>query len=143
MAIAASGRPIKRRHAETSSNDSTERSVGGLQVESGGGEDPSVLLVDVPPPSAPLEESFVGLVTVSGEGQGDWRLNGFNAPNGANLLCGGGGLSRGVGDVKGSTHGSAQVACAGCGLDVLSAETPEPGSGMAGLGAGQSVQEQG
>lgn len=113
---------------------------------SGGGHNPSVTPVDAPPPSAPLEESVVGLAGGSGEGQGDWRLKGFNAPKGANLLCGGGGLSRGPEEVKESTHGSAQVACAGWGLAVfavLSAGAAEAGSGLAGLGAGQSAQEHG
>lgn len=110
---------------------------------SGGEEEPSVPMADVPLPSAPREDSLVGSVAGSGEGHGDWRLKGFNAPNGANLLCVGGGLSRGVGDVKESTHGSAQAACAGCVLDGLSAWTVETGSGPVGLGAGQSAQEHG
>lgn len=135
---AASDRPIKRRQAETSSSDSTERSAGGRQVGSGGVDRPSVTPVDVPPPSAPLEDSVVG----SGEGQGDWRLKGFSAPKGANRLCGGG-LSRGPDGVRESTHGSAQVACAGWGLAVLSAGMVETGSGLVGLGAGQSAQEHG
>lgn len=80
---------------------------------SGGVDNPSVTPVDVPPPSAPLEESVDGLAAGSGEGHGDWRLKGFNAPKGANRLCGGGGRSRGPEEVKESTHGSAQVACAG------------------------------
>lgn len=78
----------------------------------GGRDNPSLTTVEVPPPSAPLDESVVGLAVGSGEGQGDWRLNGFNAPKGANRLCGGGGLRRGP-EEKESTHGSAQVACAG------------------------------
>lgn len=110
---AASDRPINRRQAETSSNDRADRSAGGRQVGSGSGDNPSGTPVDVPPPSAPLEESVVELGAGSGEGQGDWRLKGFNAPKGANRLCGGGGLSRSPEEVKESTHGSAQVACAG------------------------------
>lgn len=111
-ATAASDRPMNRRQDETSSNDSTDRSAGGRQVWSGGVDNPSTPVGDVPPPSAPLEESVVGVATGSGEGHGDWRLKGFNAPKGANRLCGGGGLRRGP-EVKESTHGSAQVACAG------------------------------
>lgn len=109
-ATAASDRPMNRRQADTSSRDSADRSDGGRQEGSGGGDVPSV---DAPPPSAPLEDSVAGLVAGSGEGQGDWRLKGFSAPKGAKRFCGGGGLSRGPEDVKESAHGSAQVACAG------------------------------
>lgn len=70
-ATAASGRPMNRRHADTSSNESADRSAGGLQVGSGGGVDPLVMFVDAPPPSAPLEESVAGFAAGSGEGQGD------------------------------------------------------------------------
>lgn len=70
-ATAASERPMNRRQDDTSSNDSTDRSAGGRQLWSGGGDNPSVTTVDVPPPSAPLEESVVGLTVGSGEGQGD------------------------------------------------------------------------
>lgn len=70
-ATAASDRPMNRRQADTSSNDSTDRSAGGLQVWSGDRGCPSVTPADVPPPSAPLEESVVGLAAGSGEGQGD------------------------------------------------------------------------
>lgn len=112
-------------------------------MASGGEDNRSVSPVDVPPPSAPLEESVVGLAAGSGEGQGDWRLKGFNAPKGANRLCGGGGLSRGPEVVKESTHGSAQVACAGWGLAELSVGMAGTGSGLAELGAGQSPQEHG
>lgn len=80
---------------------------------SAGSDKPSVTPADVPPPSAPLEDSNGGLATGSGEGQGDCRLKGFNAPKGANRLCGGGGLRRGPEAGKESTHGSAQVACPG------------------------------
>lgn len=140
---AASGRPMKRRHADTSSSDSADRSAGGRQVRSGGRDGPSVTPEGVPPPSAPLEKSVVVLAAGSGDGQGDWRLKGFKAPKGANRLCGGGGLSLGTEEDKESTHGSAQVACAGLGLVELSAGREEAGSGLAGLGAGQSPQEHG
>lgn len=104
-ATTLSDRPMKRRQEETSSRDNTDRSAGGRQVLSGGGDNPSV-----PPPSAPLEESDVGLAAGSGEGQGEGRLKGFKAPKGANRLCGG--LRRGA-EEKESTQGSAQVAWAG------------------------------
>lgn len=68
---AASDRPMNLRQADTSSSDSADRSEGGLQVGSVGGDRPSVTPVDVPPPSAPLDESVVELVVGSGEGQGD------------------------------------------------------------------------
>lgn len=109
---------------------------------SGVGHNTSATPADVPPPSAPLDESVVGLEVGSGEGQGDWRLKGFSAPKGANRLCGGGGLRRGP-VVNGSTHGSTQVACAGGGLAEVSAGRAGVGSGLAGFVAGQSVQEQG
>lgn len=137
----ASDRPMKRRQDDTSSSDSTDRSAGGRQVLSGGGDNRSAAPGFVPPPSAPLEESGVGLAAGSGEGQGDGRLKGFRAPKGAKRLCGGG-LRRGAA-VKESTHGSAQVAWAGWRLGGPSAGTLGGGSGPAGLGAGQSVQEQG
>lgn len=70
-------------------------------------------------------------------------MNGFRAPKGAKRLWGGGGLRRGPEEAKESTHGSAQVACAGWGVAELSAGMLGAGSGLAGLGAGQSVQEQG
>lgn len=135
---------MNRRQDDTSSSDSTDKSAGGRQLWSGGGDMASVTAADVPPPSAPREKSVAGLVVGSGEGQGDWRLNGFRAPKGAKRLCGGGGLSRGgPEEAKESTHGSAQVACAGWGPAELSAGMLGAGSGLAGLGAGQSVQEQG
>lgn len=108
----ASDRPMNRRQDETSSSDSTDRSAGGRQLPSGDWDNPSVTPGVAPPPSAPLEESDVGLAGGSGDGQGDGRLKGFNAPKGANRLWGGGGLRRGA-EVKESTHGSAQVAWAG------------------------------
>jgi len=105
-------------------------------VGSGARDSPSV--ADIPPPSAPLEESAAGVAAGSGEGQGDWRLKGFSAPKGANRLCGGGGLSRGPEEEKESAQGSAQVACA-----VLSAGGAETSLGLAGFWAGQSAQEHG
>lgn len=107
-----SDRPMKRRQDETSSSDNTDTSAGGRQVLSGGGDKPSVTPGLVPPPSAPLEESDLGVAAGSGEGQGDGWLKGFKAPKGANRLCGGGGLRRGV-EVKESTHGPAQATWAG------------------------------
>lgn len=85
-ATAPSDRPMKRRQADTSSNDSADRSAGGRQVGSLGGAKPSMTPVEVPPPSAPREESVEELAGGSGEGQGDWRLKGFSAPKGANRL---------------------------------------------------------
>lgn len=142
-ATAASERPMNRRQDDTSSSDSTDKSAGGRQLWSWGGDKLSTTVADVPPPSAPREKSVVGLVVGSGEGQGDWRLNGFRAPKGAKRLWGGGGLRRGAEEVKESAHGSAQVACAGWELVELSVGMFAAGSGLAGLGAGQSVQEQG
>lgn len=131
-ATTASDRPMKRRQDETSSSDSTDRSAGGRQLLSGGVDNPSVTPRVVPPPSAPLEESDVGLAAGSGEGQGDGRLKGFKAPKGAKRLWGGGGLRRDA-EVKESTHGSAQVAWAGWRFAGPSAEMVEGASGPAGV----------
>ena len=83
---AASDRPMKRRQADTSSNERAERSAGGRQAGSPASVVSPPPPVGVPPPSAPREASVAGLAGGSGEGHGDWRLKGFSAPKGANRL---------------------------------------------------------